>query len=193
MTQLIFRRFYIIIITTPLSTVCQATMADSDNKLHKVFITSTNQVTFTCPKCEHPRIINLCDHEGLEKATTVKVRCKECGHIYRAVLEKRQQYRKLVNLPGTYIQLKNGQPIDKGEMVVRDISRRGLKLRVFQQAAFALGDKLIVKFRLDDANQSPISKEVQIRKFFYDGIGVEFTSVHASDPSDRALGFYMFG
>jgi hypothetical protein len=168
-------------------------MADSDNKLYKVFITSTNQVTFSCPKCEHPRIVNLSDHAGLEKATTVKVRCKECGHKYRTVLERRQQYRKRVNFPGSYTQLRNNRPIDKGEMVVVDLSRGGLKLRAIQLGSFAVGDKLIVKFRLDDANQSPINKEVEIKKIFNDGLGVEFTSVHTSDPSDRALGFYMFG
>ena len=168
-------------------------MADSDNKLHRVFVTSTKQVTFTCPECEHPRIVNLSDHAGLKKATTVKIRCKECGHQYRAILERRQQYRKPVSLPGTFTHLKGGRPVDKGNMVVRDLSRGGVKLEVIQQASFAIGDKLIIEFRLDDAKRSPISKEVEIKKIFNDGIGVEFTSVHASDPSDRALGFYMFG
>ena len=169
------------------------TMAETNNKLYKAFITSTSQVTFTCPKCESPRVVNLADHKGMEKATTVKINCKECGHIYRAVLERRQQYRKPVNFPGSYTQLRDGRPMDKGNMVVEDLSRGGLKLKVVQLGSFAVGDKLIVKFRLDDANRSPINKEVEIKKIFNDGIGVEFTSVHSSDPSDKALGFYMFG
>ena len=168
-------------------------MVNPDNKVQMVYITSGNQVTFTCPQCEHPRVVNLADHDGLEKATTVKVSCRECGYKYRAILERRRQFRKSVNFSGSYTHLRNGRPVDNGFMVVEDISRTGLKLRLAQKTAFAVGDKLKVEFRLDDVKRSSINKEVEIKIIFTDGLGVEFTSVHPSNPSDKALGFYMFG
>jgi len=55
-----------------------------------------------------------------------------------------------------------------------------------------LGDKIIVEFHLDDKNRSLIKKECIIKKDFGFEFGIEFISVHPSDPSDRAIGFYMF-
>ena len=159
----------------------------------KVYISKNNMLTFTCPKCEHPRVVNIAEHKELEKADKVKVKCGDCGHKYRAIIERRRQYRKPVNFSGTYTHLIAGKPVAKGYMKIVDMSRTGLKLILNEKPDFTKGEKLQLEFRLDDANRSLIRKEVEIKIIFKDGLGVEFTSVHPSDPSDKALGFYMFG
>lgn len=159
----------------------------------KVYITSNQEITFTCPECLHPRIVGINDHEELKKATNVRVTCRRCGHKYRATIERRQQYRKSVNFPGTYTHMVKGRFRGKGYMTVVDLSRTGLKLKLNEKATFNAGDRLVLEFTLDDANHSPIKKEVEIKKIDKTELGVAFLSMHPSDPSDKALGFYMFG
>ena len=138
-------------------------------------------------------MVKVAEHKELETVDRVKVKCKRCGHQYRVVIERRGQYRKSVNLPGTYTVLVSGRQTDKGYMKVIDLSRSGLKMKLNENPAFSIGDRLIIEFHLDDTNRSMIRKEVEIKKIFGQELGVAFTSVHPSDPSDKALGFYMFG
>ncbi|KPJ77493.1 MAG: hypothetical protein AMJ54_07755 [Deltaproteobacteria bacterium SG8_13] len=161
--------------------------------VQKVYISSSKMVTFTCPQCEYPRVVNVAQHKELETVDRVKVKCKRCGHRYLVVIERRGQYRKVVDLPGTFTLLVDGRPTDKGYMKVVDLSRSGLKIKLNDNPAYAVGDRLMIEFHLDDTNRSLIRKEVEIKKIFGQELGVAFTSVHASDPSDKALGFYMFG
>jgi len=159
----------------------------------KVFVTSDQTITFTCPACQQPRMVKVADHKELEKADKLRVTCRYCGHKYPVSIERRRQYRKPVNFPGTYTHYVNGKPLDTGSMQVVDLSRTGLKLKMNKRGRFGQGDKLKIEFNLDDANRSLIKKEVEIKKIFETELGVAFTSSHPSDPSDRALGFYMFG
>ena len=165
----------------------------SRTMVQKVYISSSKMVTFTCPQCEYPRMVNVEEHKELETVERVKVKCKRCSHQYRVVIERRGQYRKPVDLPGTYTQLVDGRPTDKGYLRVLDLSRSGLKIRLNEMPAFGVGDRLMIEFHLDDASRSLIRKEVEIKKIFGQELGLAFISVHPSDPSDKALGFYMFG
>jgi predicted Zn finger-like uncharacterized protein len=161
--------------------------------VEKVFITGSKKVTFSCPECENARVVDLDQHNQWEKADRIKVRCGRCGHTFRVVLEKRAQYRKAVNFSGSYARLVGGRPVAKGRMKVVDLSRTGLKLKLNETPNFMVGDILQIEFHLDDAKQSLIKKEVEIKKIFGQELGVAFTSMHPSNPSDKALGFYMFG
>ena len=161
--------------------------------LQKAYITSNHMITFVCPKCQHPRVVSIADHTELEKADKVRVTCKRCNHKYRVAIERRAQYRKTVNLPGTYTHVVNGQMRGKGYMTVVDLSRTGLKIKLNEIEGFSIGDKLVIEFNLDDAKHSLIKKEVKIMKIDKTELGVAFYSMHPSNPSDKALGFYMFG
>jgi c-di-GMP-binding flagellar brake protein YcgR len=158
----------------------------------KVYITRSNLVTFTCPKCEQPRVINIADHPELEKTDKAKVKCP-CGHKYSVMIERRKQYRISTNFAGEFRQIVEGREEDRGLMTVLDMSRTGLKIKLNVKRELKVGDKLFLEFRLDDAQRTLIQKEVVIKKIFGLELGVEFTSIHPSNPSDRALGFYMFG
>ncbi|MGD2272486.1 MAG: PilZ domain-containing protein [Desulfobacterales bacterium] len=158
----------------------------------KVYITRNNLVTFTCPKCEQPRVVNIADHPELEKTDKAKVKCP-CGHKYNVIIERRKQYRVETNFAGEFRQIADDREIDRGLMTVVDMSRTGLKLKLNVQRKLKVGDKLLLEFRLDDPHRTLIQKEVVIKKIFGLELGVEFTSIHPSNPSDRALGFYMFG
>ncbi|MFZ0242264.1 MAG: PilZ domain-containing protein [Desulfobacterales bacterium] len=159
----------------------------------KVYVTSDQTITFTCPGCQQPRVVRVADHKELEKADKLRVTCRHCHHKYPVSIERRRQYRKPVDFPGSYTHYVNGKPMGRGAMRVVDLSRTGLKLKMNDKGGFGQGDKLQLQFYLDDANHSLIKKEVDVKKVFGTELGVAFTSSHPSDPSDQALGFYMFG
>ena len=158
--------------------------------MQRVFISSDNSVTFTCPRCKKMRTVNITDYAGLDKAVKVKVRCG-CGHRYPATIEKRRQFRREVAFPGTYTRLVNGRVMGSGTMVVKDVSRTGLKIRVPDAHRLNSGDTLEVIFHLDDPKKSQIQKEVVIRKIEGVDLGVQFLSLETGNPSDKAIGFYL--
>ena len=158
--------------------------------MQKAFITRDNKVTFSCPQCKGMRTVDVTKYKALEKAVKIKVRCP-CGHDYPVMIERRKQFRKAVSLPGTFSRIFNDRRAGKGTMVVKDVSRNGLQIRVNDSSYMKAGDILEVEFKLDDNKRSPIRKEVVIRKIVGYDLGTEFTSVDAGNASDKAIGFYL--
>lgn len=160
--------------------------------MQKAFISSTNQITFSCPQCKNTRTVDVTKYRALDKAVKIKVHCP-CGHDYPVLLERRKQFRKTVSLPGTFTRIYNQRRAGKGTMVVKDVSRNGLSIQVNDTTNMKNGDILEVVFKLDDAKRSAIQKEVIIRKIVGYDIGTEFVSIDAGNASDKAIGFYLMG
>jgi len=159
--------------------------------MQKIFVSNDDTITFKCPKCNEPRTVDVSGYKNLEKTEKVKVKCA-CQNIYFALVEKRKPFKKITNFPGTFTHIISDIPKAKGTMVVTDVSRTGLRIKLNSKKDFFIDDKLIVEFHLDDKNRSLIKKECIVKKIFGLEFGIEFTSVHPSDPSGRAIGFYMF-
>lgn len=154
----------------------------------KIYITSKQMATFSCPQCNRSKTVDVSKYAALDKVIKVNIKCP-CGHTYKAILEKRKHYRKETNLPGTYVHFIDGQPRDRGLMTVKDLSTAGMKLRLNVKQSFAIGDQLRVEFHLDDAHRTLIKKTVIIRNQRDQFIGVELAPFEAVD---KALGFYLF-
>jgi transcription elongation factor Elf1 len=154
----------------------------------KIYITSKQMATFSCPQCNRSKTVDVSKYAAIDKMVTVNIKCP-CGHAYKAILEKRRQYRKETNLPGTYVHFIDGQPRNRGLMTVKDLSTAGMKLRLNVKQSFAIGDQMRVEFHLDDAHRTLIKKTVIIRNQRDQFIGVELAPFEAVD---KALGFYLF-
>jgi transcription elongation factor Elf1 len=154
----------------------------------KIYITSKQMATFSCPQCNRSKTVDVSKYAAIDKMVTVNIKCP-CGHAYKAILEKRRQYRKETNLPGTYVHFIDGQPRNRGLMTVKDLSTAGMKLRLNVKQSFAIGDQMRVEFHLDDARRTLIKKTVIIRNQRDQFIGVELAPFEAVD---KALGFYLF-
>jgi len=154
----------------------------------KIYITSKQMATFSCPQCNRSKTVDVSKYASIDKMVKVNIKCP-CGHAYKAILEKRRQYRKETNLPGTYIHFIDGQPRNRGLMTVKDLSTAGMKLRLNVKQNFAIGDQMRVEFHLDDAHRTLIKKTVIIRNQRDQFIGVELAPFEAVD---KALGFYLF-
>ena len=158
--------------------------------MQKAFVSSTNKVTFSCPMCRHTRTVDVTKYKSLEKAVKIKVHCP-CGNAYPVMLERRKQFRKTVSLPGNFTRIYNGRRAGNGSMVVKDVSRNGLLIRVSDATHMNVGDILEVEFKLDDNKRSPIVKEVIVRKISGYDLGTEFLSIDPGNASDKAIGFYL--
>ena len=154
----------------------------------KVYITSQQMATFVCPKCSRSKTVSVSDYAHVDKLIKVNVKCP-CGHAYTSILEKRKQYRKASNLPGSYIHYIDGRPVNRGLMTVEDISANGLKLKLNASHNCAVGDQMQVEFNLDDRHRTVITKRVIVRNINGPFIGAEFGPAEALD---KALGFYLF-
>lgn len=156
----------------------------------KVFISKNNTANLICPKCETSKTENISEYLNAKEPVQLKHQCR-CGYLHTVLLERRERYRKTVNLSGEYdVAFSTGQSA-RGPMTVKDISRAGLSFLVNEDEKqnFVVGDKLLIKFHLDDNQKTLIRKEVIVRNIRGPKIGVEFSSV---DLYDRALGRYMF-
>lgn len=153
----------------------------------KVFISSNNTATFVCPQCGNVSTVSVAKYTAMDKKVTVHCKCN-CGNHFSVSLEKRRQYRKETDLPGTYYYRMSNGDIDKGIMRVVDISSKGLKLKLNVQRNFAKGETLRVEFHLDDKRRTYIDKEVIIRNVYKNLVGTSFAPAEGDDPN---LGFYL--
>ncbi|MDJ0667007.1 MAG: PilZ domain-containing protein [Desulfobacterales bacterium] len=158
----------------------------------KVFVTSDGKATFVCPACARSRTVDAARNPTLSRAARVRVKCP-CGHQYPVSLERRRYFRKAVDLRGTFVQTVDGRHVDGGPMVVLDLSRTGMRIRLNESRPVRIGDTLVVKFQLDDRQQSLIHKESIVRRIDGVDLGTEFTASNVIDASTRAIGFYLTG
>ncbi len=156
--------------------------------MEKVYITSKQMATFSCPKCQKSKTVDFSQYANLDKIVKVNVKCP-CGHAFTSILEKRKKYRKETNLHGTYTRIVNGEEAGGGLMRVVDLSISGMKLKIGGDHDCEAGDLIRVEFHLDDPHRSLIVKKVIIRNITKDEIGTELAPTEAVD---KALGFYLF-
>ncbi len=156
----------------------------------KIFITDDNTVTLVCPECGRSKAADVSEYRQLDKAVRLKIKCS-CGNSYSAILERREQYRKETNLPGKYIRSLSSGEQEEGTLTITNVSRIGLRLKVNVKPNFKVGAKFVVEFLLGDKQGTLIRKEVIVKMISGVIIGTEFCSVSLSDPSDKAIGFYL--
>ena len=157
----------------------------------KAYINNDQTATFVCPECKKPRITDVSKYVARNAQTKLKVTCS-CGHQYVAFLEKRRKFRKQTNLEGVYkytVKTPDNKTFEgAGKMTVTDLSFTGLRIKIPAPPVFAVGDKLNVEFKLNDANQSLVRKEVIVQNINGRSVGLEFIFNQCYDPS---LGFFL--
>jgi hypothetical protein len=155
--------------------------------VERVYPSDNNKATFICPKCKTSKTVDVTKFTNTAKIVRVNSTCS-CGHKWTSVLEKRKQYRKTTNLPGTYALTRDGKTADRGGMKVTDVSAGGVKLKLNVQRDIEIGDHMNIEFHLDDSKRTLIKKDVVVRNVDDIYIGVAFRS---ADPYDPKLGFYL--
>lgn len=153
----------------------------------RVFINSDNIATFMCPECKKVRHEDVSKIVGIDKAVKIKCQCK-CGERFNAILERRKHFRKNIDFKGSCYTGKENK--EKFNVSVIDISRSGLKFRLNTEHALSKGDELLIEFRLDDTENTIISKKIVIKSIDSLNIGAEFRSPEHYDKLGTYLMFY---
>ena len=150
-------------------------------EVKKIYVSGNNEATVTCPSCGKWKTANVASYA--ERHEPIKIRCS-CGTAFRVTFEWRQQYRKKVNLVGTYS--KNGG--NREPMVIENISVGGVGFNV-TKGNLEKGDIVEIEFRLDDNKRSVISEKVVVKLVRDRHVGAEFLS--PSVHTEKLLGFYL--
>lgn len=155
-----------------------------------VFPGDDGKYLMTCPQCGFQDTVSARLFELMGSA--VRVQCPN-NHRFRIIRELRTIYRKQVRLGGYFAQaLQNGNKLTSGDvwgpMVVQNLSKAGLKFSCGNANQLRIGDRLQVRFNLDNANQTLIKKAVLVRSVHADTVGCQFDG---ADKYDAALGFYF--
>ncbi len=147
-----------------------------------------NKASFICPKCKKSKTVNVKKYKKTNKKVRVNCKCP-CGHSFEALLERRNYRRKEIALPGIFSRSLKTIGIEKGNIVIMDLSRAGLKFKSHVKAEFRIGDRLCIDFHLNDKEKSFIKKEAVIRNISPDLlIGTQF---NATDFYGK-IGAYLF-
>ncbi len=137
--------------------------------------------TIVCPACGYDKIVNAFKAKIARKE--LKTKCK-CGHVFHLLVEIRTIYRKKVGLTGQCEHLRT----KKREVIqVVDISMDSIGITHPSPIDIALGDRLKIAFRLDNAMNSKISLLVEVKRIDGPSVG----GVFVGTKPDPALGFYL--
>ena len=129
---------------------CPRNPLDEGDKMKKISVDNSNQVTILCTKCGLEQTKNVFKFKDSHKQ--LKAKCK-CGEVVRSTLDFRKYSRKNVQLAGEYlIQGKD----EKGEIVVEDISMSGIRFSCLKPNQITRNDIVELKFNLD----TPIEMEI---------------------------------
>ena len=147
-------------------------------------------VLLTCPGCGALESVSSREFDRL--GNTIQVGCP-CGRQFNIVLEKRRYYRKSVRLEGYFSLGGELGPIGAsgkiwGPMIVKDLSKAGLRFVSKKAHLIHKGDLLMVRFNLDNTNQALIHKPARVISISDDGVGCRF---EGADSYDITLGFYF--
>jgi hypothetical protein len=155
---------------------------DEDNKMKKVYVDNSNQVTILCPKCGLEQTKNVFKFKDSNKR--LKAKCK-CGEAFGFTLDFRKNYRKNVQLAGEYlIQGKD----EKGEIVIEDISMKGIRFSCLNPNHISKNDIVELKFNLDTPMEMEINPIVVIKWTTDRNIGGLFLGPNSLKQD---LGFFL--
>ena len=137
--------------------------------------------TIVCPACGYAKTVNAFK-SGIARKE-IKTKCK-CGCIFPLIVEIRTIYRKEVDFTGQCEHIKT----KKREVVqVKDLSQDGIGIKHPSPIDIAVGDRLKIAFRLDNALSSKISLRVEVTRIDGQFVGARFLDAQ----TDPALGFYL--
>ncbi len=146
-------------------------------------IAGKESIDLECPRCGHTRRIIVSKLPDIGKV--YKVKC-QCEHEFFIAFDRRQFKRKRVNFIGTY-SLKNG--LSDNIINIIDVSRGGIAFVRSDKTKLSIGDKIIVRFNLDNSEGDLIECVVLIRNIFDNRVCVEYLDM--GGRMRTTLGFYF--
>lgn len=155
----------------------------NDIKPRVYVLGENNTASIVCEKCGHRHVVDP-EKESIP-VRPFWFRCR-CGHTFPCRIEKRQKFRKKLQLHGKYVDRRNNR---EDYLVINDLSLAGIGFTPFKaKHGIKEGDILDVNFTLDNSKETEIKRSVRIRNVFDDKIGAEFIERPLYDGD---LGLYL--
>ena len=151
--------------------------------VEKVFVSFEYIGTFECPKCRKSWTKDLSNLKDRLKNNRVKCKCP-CGHSFPAILEHRRHPRKITNLTGAFVHDRSKR---RGSINVKDLSKSGVGFELSSEQFMHVGDRLSLKFNLDDPEGSFLYKEVIVKEIVGRHVGAEFCEFRHRDALESYL------
>ena len=149
---------------------------DTNGNTNFVLLNEKNEATFICKNCGTGVTRDLSRVIHAQTAIRVKCKCK-CGDVFRVLVERRCDFRKIVNLLGMCHYLNDSNLTQKRLIKVLDISHTGLQFSIYGLPEFKLRDKIIVQVRLDDRENTEMKGRGIVRRIRSNSVGIEFISI----------------
>lgn len=138
--------------------------------VEKLFVNSDNIATFECPKCKKSWKKDL--SQQIDRFINDRIKCTcPCGFSFPVTLDKRRHLRKITALTGSFVHERSKR---RGIIHVKNISKSGVGFELTSEQFMHVGDRLGLKFNLDDPERSFQYKEVIVKKIDGKYVGVEF-------------------
>ena len=159
-----------------------------ENDIIRIVLNDQKEGMFFCPSCRNCISKDLSKVADIKTAIRIKCKCK-CGHVFRAMIERRQSFRKSVELVGMCLYLDGNGKTNKQLITILDVSMTGLQLSVNSLPEFKVGDTVIVDFRLDDRERTKIQEKATVLRIQSRTVGLNFEDKGLIGK----LGFYLMG
>lgn len=135
-------------------------------------VDSENQATFLSPCCGRPFNLSVTKYKNIKHELTIRCNCRE---QFQLLLDFRRFHRNDVILVGEAKNLSKRNDTWNVITVV-NLSIGGLRFKVLEPSNMQKGDKVRVRFTLDDPQEALIDKEVIVRNTRNNEIGCEYMS-----------------
>jgi len=157
----------------------------SDTNIAKTFVRPDGTALISCPHCNQKKNVPVSSCKGSK--CRVKIKCG-CENVFTVELDFRKKFRKKTNLPGKFTN--QTRKNIRGDIIVKNLSMDGLGFTTEDIKKLQKGDEITVSFKLDNADETTIKKEVIVKNIRKNTVGCEFekSSQYALDAD---LGFYM--
>jgi len=157
----------------------------ADQFLPKLHPDKDGKITYICPYCTKATKESV--EKFIAKRGPVEINC-DCGKVFSVEIELRNTYRKKLYLDGFYVRA--DQKGAWGKMTVKNISLGGLGFEAMsKQHELQKGEIIKIDFNLDDAKNTRIQRQVEVRFISGRYIGCQF--IKSGIKMDPELGFYM--
>ena len=152
----------------------------------KIFYNHNGVSTITCPICNRTFNKDLGQYGKVKNVKWIKFSCP-CGHVCRALLEKRRHHRKEIRFTGKYSCSIPGKETKSGLVTVLDASQSGIRIQFNSNPDLNIGDEIEVEFWLDEDKQMLARKRGVIQWIDKTNAGIEFNSFEHYDKFGQFL------
>lgn len=153
--------------------------------MEKIYADKHGQAFFRCPHCSFKRSFDAESYRNRDSRIVIKCRC---GKSVPVLIDFRGFYRKAVSLYGEcfFHKLKEIFPIEIDSLSLDGISFFLINVSNAQRFC-AVGDKIMLRFHLDNPSKDKIERQAVVRDVQEQRVGASFSR----NEYDKELGFYL--